>query len=109
MHVYTHVGFIRNHTLFVIIRGGFVDGEWSRGAGGRGREDFVFSVLYPGEKYTYIEVSIYRRGFGAGNGKNRATILDLPLIIHTTTTTFLSELSYSSTVSFHPKAKRAAL
>jgi len=33
------------------------------------REDFVFLVLYLGEKY------VYRRGFGPGNGKNRATRL----------------------------------
>jgi len=70
-----------------------------------GIEDFVFSVLYLGEKY----VGIYTNGVLAWVMGKILRLLDLPLIIHTTTTTFISELSYWSTVSFRPDGERGVI
>lgn len=76
--------------------------------GGGVREDFVFSVLYLGEKYVYRY--LYTDGVLARVMGKIVRLLDLSLIIHTTTTTtFTSELSYSSTMSFRPNGRRGVI
>lgn len=85
----------KSHPPFVIIREIGGDG---RDTGAGLEEDFVFLVLYRGEKYASIPM-----GFGAGNGKNLAARLasrnphgdDGPL----------SELSYSSPAARAPPTR----
>lgn len=80
-HMCARVGLIRNHTLFVIIRG-FVDGEYGSG-GVRGFR--ILSVI------SRRKIRIYTGGV-LERVMEKIVRLDLPLIIHTTTTFIRVEL-----------------